>query len=175
MHRETKGSVKSAVPPPSRDASSSDRLDSWKAIASYLERTVRTAQRWEKKERLPVRRHRHLKGSSVHSSKQEIDEWRKRRSLTAGSQLLPPILPGLATESDSAQRGVLRSPNAEPGRVFILCCIVAAPFSSGDPESHQVGSSGPSSVARNLPEGAAPPAGVSLQQASQQRGEKCKT
>ncbi|MCU1257033.1 MAG: repeat-containing protein, partial [Candidatus Angelobacter sp.] len=36
-----------------------DRLDSWKEIASYLRRDVRTVQRWEKKEGLPVYRHLH--------------------------------------------------------------------------------------------------------------------
>ena len=36
-------------------------LDSWKEIASYLERTVRTVQRWEKKDGLPVHRHQHEK------------------------------------------------------------------------------------------------------------------
>ncbi len=36
-----------------------DRLDSWKEIASYLKREVRTVQIWEKKEGLPVHRHFH--------------------------------------------------------------------------------------------------------------------
>ena len=33
-----------------------DRLDSWKEIASYLRRGLRTAQRWERDAGLPVRR-----------------------------------------------------------------------------------------------------------------------
>ena len=33
-----------------------DRLDSWKEIATYLGRGVRTAQRWEREEGLPVHR-----------------------------------------------------------------------------------------------------------------------
>ena len=33
-----------------------DRLDSWKEIAVYLGREVRTAQRWEKREGLPVQK-----------------------------------------------------------------------------------------------------------------------
>jgi len=41
------------------------RLDSWKAIAAYLERDVRPAKRWEVHECLPVRRHRHLARSTV--------------------------------------------------------------------------------------------------------------
>lgn len=81
MQRETEGSVKLRVGRPPEDISLQDRLDSWKAIASYLGRDVRTVQRWENEERLPVWRHSHLKGSSVHASKREIDEWRKSRSL----------------------------------------------------------------------------------------------
>jgi hypothetical protein len=57
-----------------------DRLDSWKEIASYLKRDVRTAQRWEKKETLPVYRHRHDKFSSVYAFRSEIDEWRGQRA-----------------------------------------------------------------------------------------------
>ena len=56
-----------------------DRLDSWKEIAQYLNRNVRTAQRWERTEQLPVRRHRHLKQGSVHAYKSDIDEWRNKR------------------------------------------------------------------------------------------------
>jgi len=36
----------------------SDRLDSWKDVAAYLKRDVSTVQRWERREGLPVHRHR---------------------------------------------------------------------------------------------------------------------
>ena len=52
-----------------------DRLDSWKEIASYLRRQVRTAQMWEKTEGLPVRRHFHSKIGTVYAYKPEIDQW----------------------------------------------------------------------------------------------------
>lgn len=52
-----------------------DRLDSWKEIASHLKRTVRTVQRWEKQEGLPVHRHLHLRANSVYACKSELDEW----------------------------------------------------------------------------------------------------
>jgi hypothetical protein len=55
------------------------RLDSWKEIAVYLQREVRTAQRWEKCEGLPVRRHRHPNASSVYAFKPEIDIWLRSR------------------------------------------------------------------------------------------------
>ena len=55
--------------------SNRERLDSWKQIAVYLNREVRTVQRWEKREDLPVHRHTHLKGSTVYAFKREIDVW----------------------------------------------------------------------------------------------------
>lgn len=56
-----------------------DRLDSWKEIAAYLGREVRTVQLWEKSEGLPIHRHQHLKQGSVYASKTELDSWREAR------------------------------------------------------------------------------------------------
>ncbi len=56
-----------------------ERLDSWKEIASYLGREVRTAQRWERREALPIQRHFHGKGGTVWAFKHEIDAWLKNR------------------------------------------------------------------------------------------------
>jgi len=61
-----------------------DCLDSWKEIAAYLGRGVRTAQRWEKCESLPVHRHFHAKASSVWAFKHEIDAWLQCRNRAAG-------------------------------------------------------------------------------------------
>lgn len=60
--------------------SSVDRLDSWKEIADHLNRNVRTVQRWEKFEALPIHRQFHQRSGSVHAFKSEIDGWRKSRS-----------------------------------------------------------------------------------------------
>lgn len=54
-------------------------LDSWKSIASYLGREVRTVQRWENTEGLPVRRHQHRKLATVYAIKSELDAWWKGR------------------------------------------------------------------------------------------------
>ncbi|HEV7550251.1 MAG TPA: hypothetical protein VGP65_01120, partial [Candidatus Angelobacter sp.] len=62
-----------------------DRLDSWKEIASYLRRDVRTVQRWEKKERLPVYRHLHDKLGSIYAYRNELTEWFKTRELSGTS------------------------------------------------------------------------------------------
>ena len=57
-----------------------DRLESWKEIANYLGRTVRTVQRWEMEEGLPVRRHLHHCAASVYALRTEIDSWRVKRT-----------------------------------------------------------------------------------------------
>ncbi|HJX85181.1 MAG TPA: FlgO family outer membrane protein, partial [Candidatus Angelobacter sp.] len=61
-----------------------DRLDSWKEIATFLRRDVRTVQRWEKKEALPVHRHQHDKLGSVYAFKPELSAWFNGR-LQAGA------------------------------------------------------------------------------------------
>jgi hypothetical protein len=66
----------------------SDHLDSWKEIAAYLRREVRTAQRWERREGLPIHRHSHAKGSSVWASKNEMDAWLNSRD-RAASEVVP--------------------------------------------------------------------------------------
>jgi len=52
-----------------------EQLDSWKEIARYLNREVRTVQRWEKHEGLPVHRKRHDALASVYAYKSELDRW----------------------------------------------------------------------------------------------------
>lgn len=54
-----------------------DRLDSWKEIAAYLNRGVRTVRRWEEVEGLPVHRQVHRTQGSVYAYKSEIEAWRR--------------------------------------------------------------------------------------------------
>jgi Tol biopolymer transport system component len=56
------------------------RLESWKEIAAYLRREVRTVQRWEKTDGLPVHRLYHSKRGSVYALTAELDRWRQTRS-----------------------------------------------------------------------------------------------
>lgn len=51
------------------------RLDSWKEIAAYLKKEVRTVQRWEKNLGLPVRRLAQGKQGTVFAYKSELDTW----------------------------------------------------------------------------------------------------
>ena len=55
------------------------KLVSWKEIAAHLGREVRTVQRWEKSEGLPVRRHEHRKKCTVYAFASELDEWFRKR------------------------------------------------------------------------------------------------
>jgi TolB-like protein len=55
------------------------RLNSWKDIAGYLGASVRTVQRWEEIEHLPVHRHAHAKVGTVYAFAEEIDQWLKGR------------------------------------------------------------------------------------------------
>ncbi|MFZ0639672.1 MAG: hypothetical protein WAN33_13570 [Candidatus Acidiferrales bacterium] len=59
----------------------SGRLDSWKEIAAYLGRQVRTLHLWEKAEKLPVHRHIHSKRGTVYAFKSELDAWKQTRTL----------------------------------------------------------------------------------------------
>ena len=58
-----------------RSPRQSDTLQSWKEIAAYLKRGVRTAQRWETVAGLPVRRPRPGDRSPVFAFPNEIDQW----------------------------------------------------------------------------------------------------
>lgn len=63
-----------------------ERLESWKEIASYLGRSPRTVQRWERLEGLPVHRLQHDKLGSVYAYRSELDEWwEARRTQLTGS------------------------------------------------------------------------------------------
>jgi TolB-like protein/Tfp pilus assembly protein PilF len=55
------------------------KLVSWKEIAAHLGREVRTVQRWEKTEGLPIHRHEHQKKSTVYAYAGELDDWFKKR------------------------------------------------------------------------------------------------
>ncbi len=66
-------------------SSSQDRrLDSWKEIAHYLGRDLRTVQRWEDEKGLPVHRVPGGKGQAVFAYNSEIDQWLRAGGGDAG-------------------------------------------------------------------------------------------
>ncbi len=73
------------------NATLSDSLESWKDIADYLQRDVRTVQRWEKTAGLPIHRVQESKSGSVFAYRSEIENWRHKRSVNIARDRLPVI------------------------------------------------------------------------------------
>jgi TolB-like protein len=70
-------------PPEERSPTAADRharLSSWKEIAAYLGKDVRTAMRWERSRGLPVHRLSASSRAPVFALRTEIDDWRARHS-----------------------------------------------------------------------------------------------
>ncbi|HEX2330899.1 MAG TPA: hypothetical protein VHN74_19400 [Candidatus Angelobacter sp.] len=75
-----------------------DVLSSWKEIACYLNRGVRTVQRWEAELQMPVRRPRGKTRSAVIAMRSELDAWLKAcpvsaRERVANAESVPGMLP----------------------------------------------------------------------------------
>jgi Tol biopolymer transport system component len=111
------------VPQPS---SPEDRLESWKEIAGYLRRSIRTVQEWERSEGMPVHRLQHSKCGSVFAFRSELDKWQAQRTLT-GKALGIPVpeaagqAPGHAAGEGIAPRGETR-----PSKRWTLLALAAA-------------------------------------------------
>jgi hypothetical protein len=74
----------------SQSAAANVRLDSWKDIAAYLGRDVRTAIRWEKDKGLPVRRVPGGQRQAVFAYTAELDAWLRQEELGTAPQGLKP-------------------------------------------------------------------------------------
>ncbi|MCM3903269.1 MAG: hypothetical protein ND866_16310 [Pyrinomonadaceae bacterium] len=126
-----------------------DRLDSWKEVAAYLKRDVRTVHRWEAEQGLPIRRHLHKKRATVYASKAEVEAWWNARQPRIEEQELaapatrpnyhPRVFAGalilcalLASAGYLARHRIWSTRSPETGRVT----LVVLPFEnpSGDPE-----------------------------------------
>jgi TolB-like protein/Tfp pilus assembly protein PilF len=108
---------------------SDDRLDSWKEIAAYLGREVRTVQLWEKSEGLPIHRHQHGRQGSVYALKTELDAWRDARKVS-------PAPAGYATRKSRIIR-------AAGGATLLVILIGAFPLWKKRPRAGDI----PSTVA----------------------------
>jgi hypothetical protein len=72
------------------------RLESWKEIACYLRRTVRTVQRWEKREGLIIHRLFHKNAGTIYAFKDELDSWMHSRCRVTGDSAANQTPTGLA-------------------------------------------------------------------------------
>ena len=94
------------------------RLDSWKEIARYVGRDVRTVQRWEQREGLPVHRHHHHKRGSVYADSREIDRWRASRDVKVRPMRYRALLAAAAALAAAGLMfALVERYDAEPGPV----------------------------------------------------------
>lgn len=95
-----------------KTSATDERLDSWKEIAAYLKREVRTLHRWEAQEGLPIHRHVHKERGSVYAYKSELDSWLNNRRTALG-----PSTPTAETWGRPVQFGVA---SLIAGLVFVM-------------------------------------------------------
>lgn len=103
------------------DGSANVKLDSWKAIAAYLDRDPRTVQLWEKQEGFPVHRLAHSSRSSVYAFTAEIDAWLRARST---QRVGPPPAKELPAPPPEPRKSTLQI--VVPAAAALLCLGLAA-------------------------------------------------
>lgn len=111
-----------APPNAESNGAAGDRLNSWKEIATYLGKGVRTVQRWEVQMGLPVRRLGREGGEIVYALKSEIHAWLLNGGHAAESDRLretpeaPPeaAAPPGATEAGPLSPAIFPDPAAPP-------------------------------------------------------------
>lgn len=81
-----------------------DHLDSWKEIAYHLKRAVRTVQRWERHEGLPVHRHPHRRANSVYAYRSELDDWWNREARAVEVKPIQTLSKGSPPKVEGSQR-----------------------------------------------------------------------
>lgn len=89
-------------------------LTSWKEIAAYLDRDVRTCVRWEQRYGLPVHRLERDSKAKVFAYKDQIDEWLAKRSAVEPAR--------------TERKGILRFLLRPVPLVFALVVIAAAAY-----------------------------------------------
>ena len=99
------GKKSDTLPPPANEP----RLESWGEIAAYLRRDIRTVQRWEKEQGLPVRRLLIGKMGQVYAYRSELDRWILERQPKAEAEspkepVPPPPAPSLVVDEDADDR-----------------------------------------------------------------------
>ena len=98
-------------------------LNSWKEIANYLGRGVRTVQRWERDLGLPVHRPMGKDRSAVLAFPQELDRWLQRTPVrsAAMSATPPPVtreVTAVATRDPNALIADVRSTSARAQKLM---------------------------------------------------------
>ena len=114
------------------------RLDSWKAIADYLGRDVRSVQRWESERGLPVHRIPGARGGGVFAYTAEIEAWLHPSTSEGQSSSEPEIAAAVqsAKTPAAAELGMAASPAKSGSRTkaifaFAFSVMLAATLVGG--------------------------------------------
>jgi len=103
------------------------RLDSWKAIAQYLDRDVRSVQRWERERGLPVYRLPGQKGGAVFAYESELEHWlrsgQKELSTSTDSEAQIPDSSASTPLQPSAQ--ILPAARARARTIGVAIAVIA--------------------------------------------------
>jgi eukaryotic-like serine/threonine-protein kinase len=100
------------------------RLESWGEIALYLKRDIRTAQRYERNDGLPVRRMRIGKGDQVYAFPSELDQWILNRQ---------PKPEGKLKEAINTEENSPNSKEVDKIDILVRNTIAADPSTQSDP------------------------------------------
>jgi hypothetical protein len=87
----------------------SELLTSWKEIANYLGKGVRTVQRWEQQFGLPVRRPNEKAKGIIHATRGELDHWLAGRWSRRNPDEARTFVSDKPSLSDAVHTAILRS------------------------------------------------------------------
>ena len=96
-----------------------ERLDSWKEIAAYLGRDLRTVRRWEKEKQLPVHRVPGGERRAVFAYRVQIDAWLENIDGDESASSSPEASPSVPIAVLSAPAGF------QFGRTALLAALLA--------------------------------------------------
>lgn len=102
-------------------------LESWKDIAAYLHTSVRTVQRWEEQNGLPIHRIMREKRAAIYAHPHELDEWLARRTVPPAKPDAPPA-PGPAPDATPAPRRTLWTAS-----LALLAVVIAFAWARSNP------------------------------------------
>ena len=100
------------------------RLDSWKEVAAYLGRGVRTVQQWERDEGLPVHRLAHEKRGSIYAYSHEVDAWWESRRLMLSVEQSDDDLAATRDDTGDTDDTEAGPPHMDLGRDVLACPLL---------------------------------------------------
>jgi Tol biopolymer transport system component len=102
------------------------RLESWKEIANYFGRSLRTVQEWERREGMPVHRLQHSKSGSVFAFRSELDKWQAQRTVTGQAAGIPVLRPASQPPGHGTGEEIAPQDEARPSKRWIFVVLATA-------------------------------------------------